>query len=579
MMPQRQRALYVVVFLAFGFTLISLRLVDIMLYRHDRFEAEATQNHWRAIELPPRRGSIVDTTGIELAQTYLLHDIRLDGRNLEHPEEKLTQIAAILQLDAVQLIADFDPKNGYALLKREVDEQTVSRLKELRFRDLIIEPKSKRAYPNGGLAAQIIGFLDNKQRGAMGIERLMEQELRGIPGERLVEIDSRRREIPAFRRKDTAPKDGHQVMLTIDLSIQHAVEEQLDKLMVQHQPRKIYAVVVRPQTGEILAMANRPNFNPNDRESIKPDVTRNFCVTDSVEPGSIFKIVPIAAGINDGIITKHTPIYCENGKFFFAGHFLHDTKPNEVLTVSEVMAKSSNIGIAKIALNLGETRLNDYIRAFGFGKKTNFLVGQGESSGLLRAVEHWSRVDVTRIPIGQGIAATPIQLAMSMAAIANGGKLMQPLLVKQIRDANGRVLKRNLPKMVRRVVTEQTARAVGETLEAVITDGTAKQAKVVGFTAAGKTGTAQKAINGAYSDDKYIASFMGYVPAEDPQFVVLIMVDEPSGETYYGGTVAGPAFSELSRKIAQSLGLVPAVQPRMVETAANPQPEATHETY
>lgn len=579
MMPQRQRALYVVVFLAFGFTLISLRLVDIMLFRHDRFEAEATQNHWRSIELPPRRGSIVDATGIELAQTYLLHDIRLDGRNLENPHETLTQIAAILGLDARELIAGFDPQNGYALLKREVDETTVSRLKNLGLRDIICEPKSKRAYPNGGLASQIIGFLDDKRRGAMGIERLMESELRGTPGERLVEIDSRRREIPAFRRKDTAPENGRQVMLTIDLSIQHAVEEQLDKIVLEFQPKKAYAVVIRPQTGEILAMANRPSFNPNERDSIKPGVTRNFCVTDSVEPGSIFKIVPIAAGINDGLITKHTPIYCENGKFFFAGHYLHDHHPYEVLTVSEVMSNSSNIGIAKIALNLGETRLNDYIRAFGFGRKTHFLEGQGESSGLLRPVSRWSKVDVTRIPIGQGIAATPIQIAMSMAAIANGGKLMQPLLVKQIRDGDGRVIKRYLPRMVRRVVSEQTARTVGETLEAVITEGTAKKAKVLGFTAAGKTGTAQKAVNGGYAEGKYIASFMGYVPVEDPQFVVLLMVDEPSGDRYYGGQVAGPAFSELSRKIAQSLGLVPAAQPQVVETASHPQPEATRETY
>ncbi|MEM1057764.1 MAG: penicillin-binding protein 2 [Verrucomicrobiota bacterium] len=586
MMPQRQRAIYVFVFLAFGFTLVSMRLVNIMLTQHEKFVAEATKNHWRSVELPARRGSIVDANGIELAQSYLLHDVRLDGEILEKPERNLPRVAALLDLPVSDLYAKFDPEDRYLLLKKDVDDDTVEALKALELRALIFEPNYKRAYPNGGLASQLIGFMSHEDKGVLGIEKLMEAQLRGRAGKRLYEKDGRRREIAAFRRRDVPPVDGGEVMLTIDLGIQHAVEEELDRLVVEFQPERIYAVCVRPQTGEILAMASRPSFNPSQRDTIKPALMKNFCVTDSLEPGSIFKIVPIAGALNDGIVTRHTPIYCENGRFFFAGHYLHDSHPIEVATVEEVMHESSNIGIGKITLNHGEERFNYYLRAFGFGEKTNFLAGQGESAGIVRPVDTWARIDVTRIPIGQGVSATPLQLAMSMAVIANGGKLMQPMLVKQIRDAEGNVVKRGLPKMVRRVIKPETARIVAEMLEGVIEEGTGTKARVIGFPAAGKTGTAQKAENGVYADGKYVASFSGFVPVEDPQFVLLIMVDDPKGDVYYGGSVAGPAFSNISRKITQCLGLVPANQPRVVPGGEvpvavqhNPNQEPRHETY
>jgi len=587
MMPQRQRALYVIVFLAFGFTLISLRLVDLMLYKHEKFAAEATKNHFRSVELPARRGSIVDATGIELAQTYLLHDIAVDGKFMKHPEQDLPKVAAILGMPVSEIYARFNSNDAHIELKNEVDEATVSQLKELGLRSLKFTPNYKRSYPNGGLASQIIGFLDHKGNGAMGIEKLMEPQLQGMPGERLYEKDGRRREIAAFRRGDVTPVDGREIALTIDLRIQHAVEEELDRMVVEFQPKKIYAVCIRPQTGEILAMASRPSFDPNLRGTIKPEVTKNLCVTDAPEPGSIFKIVAFAGGINDGTVTKHTPIYCENGRFYFGGHYLHDSHPSEVLTVLEAFAESSNIATAKIAINMGKERFNYYMHAFGFGEKTNFLAGQGESAGQVRPVDTWAPVAISRIPIGQGVGATPLQLAMAMSVIANGGKLMQPLLVKEIRDADGNVVKRYLPRMVRRVISEKTSRDMIELAQAVVDQGTGKKARVTGFTAGGKTGTAQKVIDGAYSNEHYVASFMGFVPAEDPQFVLLLMVDDPQGDTYYGGSVAGPAFANLSRKISQSLGMVPANQPRVVQEGqapvsarnTNPNQEARIETY
>lgn len=557
-MNHRQRALYVIVFLAFGFTLVSLRLVQIMLVDHEKYQDLAINNHLRRIELPPHRGAIVDANFNTLAQTRIINDIFLDCQDLKDPEETLKQIATILELPEEQLLKSYNPETRYLPLRKDVEEKMVMALRELKVRNLIFKETSVRSYPNGSHASHLIGFLGDDNRGASGIEKQMNSYLRGIPGELWIEKDRKGKEIAAYRRKDLQPVDGMQVALTIDLSIQHIIEDQLDKLVQKYQPAGAFVIVMRPRTGEILAMANRPTFDPNERKGAKSEQMRNRCLTDTFEPGSTFKAVSIAAALNEGVVTLGTPIFCENGEFYYGGFTLHDHERYGMLTVKEVIARSSNIGTAKIALMLGQDKLFPYLQAFGFGRASGILARQGESAGILRPLSQWSKVSITRVPMGQGVAATPLQMVTAMSAVANGGALMTPRIVKQVNDSEGRVVEIYSPRMVRQVIAPSTARMMTQSLEDVVSDqGTAQAAAVPGFSVAGKTGTAQKFVNGEYSKEKYVASFIGYLPAENPQFVMLVMVDEPKGKQYYGGQVAAPAFAEMSKKIVQCLNLEP----------------------
>lgn len=558
-----------IVFLSFGFTLVSLRLVQIMLVDHEKYQDLAIENHLRRIELPPHRGAIVDANFNTLAQTRIINDIYLDGQNLKDPDETLRKIAEILELPADQLIRSFNPENRYWPVKKDVEEKMVIALRELKVRNLIFKETSVRSYPNGSHASHVIGFLGDDNRGASGIEKQMNSILRGIPGELWIEKDNKGKEIAAYRRKDLPPVDGMRVSLTIDLAIQHIIEDQLDKLVLKYQPAGAFVIVMRPRTGEILAMANRPTYDPNERRGAKPDQMRNRCLTDTFEPGSTFKAVSIAAALNEGVVSLGTQIFCENGEFYYGGYTLHDHEKYGMMTVREIIAHSSNIGTAKIALNLGQEKLFPYLQAFGFGKPTGILARQGESPGILRPLSQWSKVSITRVPMGQGVAATPMQMITAMSTIANGGALMTPRLIKQVNDSEGRLVEVYSPRMVRQVIAPSTARMMTQSLEDVVSEqGTAAAAEVPGFDVAGKTGTAQKFVNGEYSKEKYVASFIGYLPADNPQFVMLVMVDEPKGKQYYGGQVAAPAFAEMSKKIVQCLNLEPKKESRAGVTQA-----------
>jgi cell division protein FtsI (penicillin-binding protein 3)/stage V sporulation protein D (sporulation-specific penicillin-binding protein) len=562
-MRHRQRALVVIVFLCFGFTLVSLRLVQVMLLEHDKWVEFAVANHLRSIELPPHRGLIVDVNGDTLAQTHVLYDISLDCKLVKNRQEELTKVARVLELSPTMLMKEFDPSKGSWTIKKDVTEEVVERLRGLRLKSLV-PPQKKfvRGYPHGSHASHILGFLGSEGMGVAGVERLAEEHLRGKPGIRWYERNAKLVEIAAFRRIDAPPADGHTVKLTMDLTIQHAIEEGLDKIVAEHRPLNAYAIVMRPKTGEILAMANRPTFDPNDRATFK-NGTSNGCLGDAPEPGSIFKIVALAAGINDGTVEVTTPIFCEHGQFFYGGHVLRDHHPYAVLTSREIMAKSSNIGTVKIALDLGQDRFYQYVRMFGFGSPTRLFPGQGESAGQVRPVNTWERISIARIPIGQGIGVTPLQMANAFCVIANGGKLMEPQIIREITDAKGRVVREFQPKVIRDVLRPEAAAEVTKTLAAVVSKGgTGEAAAIPGFTGAGKTGTAEKAGRGGYEKGKYIASFVGFVPATKPEFVLLVMVDEPNGEKrlYYGGQVAAPAFSEMGQKVAQCLNLVPDVE-------------------
>ena len=424
-----------------------------------------------------------------------------------------------------------------------------------------------RVYPNGSLAAQVLGFVGTDELsvdgqavletfGRDGIELTMNSALSGVPGWRVTEMDRRRQELVSLRDQDVPPRDGYDVVLTIDSVIQHIVETALTNAMAKHTPISITGIVIRPQTGEILAMATLPNFDPNNPGASPADARRDRVVTDIMEPGSTFKIVVVSAALDDGVVHFADTFDCHNGHFAYAGHILHDAEPHGILTTEGIITKSSNIGAAQIGLRLGDDRLYDYARDFGFGQRTGIPL-PGEVPGILHPVRDWSKISIVQIPMGQGVAVTRLQMAMAMSAIANGGRLMQPMLVKRIADRNGDLVAQYDPQMVRQVISPTTARLMVEALETVPTpEGTAPEAALANYTVAGKTGTAQKAGPGGYMPGKYIASFIGFFPADNPRLCISVVMDQPK-EGYYGGQVCAPVFREIAERCASYLNILP----------------------
>jgi cell division protein FtsI/penicillin-binding protein 2 len=373
----------------------------------------------------------------------------------------------------------------------------------------------------------------------------------------VIERDRKGREIRALRKEAIGPRDGFNVVLTIDQVIQSYVEAELAKAMAEFHPKAGVVIVSRPKTGEILAMASYPWFDLNKPGDVPADARRNRCISDVAEPGSTFKIVVCAGALNEGLVTLEDRFDCHNGAWLYGGRILHDAHPYGILRVEEILFKSSNIGAGEIAVQrLKAARLCEYVKRFGFGRKTGILL-PGEVSGIAHPLARWNNLSITRIPMGHEIAATPLQMLMAMNAVANGGKLMKPLIVKGVIAPNGSYIINYQPQQVAQVITPRATLQMTTALRKVPTpDGTAPKAAVNGFDVAGKTGTAQKIENGQYVR-KYYASFIGYLPAADPEISILVSLDEPTGGAYYGGTVSGPVFRGVAEKVAEYLGLHP----------------------
>ncbi|MDX1951566.1 MAG: penicillin-binding protein 2, partial [Verrucomicrobiota bacterium] len=392
--------------------------------------------------------------------------------------------------------------------------------------------------------------------GREGLEATLDSVLTGMYGWRKTEIDSKRRELVAYRDQDFTARPGHHVYLTIDSGVQHIVESELAEVMMRHNPVSASAIVVRPRTGEILAMANLPTFNPNEMESSTPESRRNRIVTDQSEPGSTFKIVVVSAALTEGLISLQDHIHCENGRFVFAGIPLKDDHAYGLITVEDIIAKSSNIGAAKIGIRMGPERLYQYVRNFGFGSRTGILL-PGEVAGTVHQVPKWSKISISRIPMGHEIATTPLQMVMAMAAIANKGVLMKPMIVDRVVDEDGSVIMQHMPQPVRQVVSEPAARMMVQALKsATSTNGTARKAQLDCYTVAGKTGTAQKPINGQYIKGKYFSSYIGFFPADNPELCISVVLDEPK-KGYYGGETASPVFQKIAERSANYLAIPP----------------------
>jgi cell division protein FtsI/penicillin-binding protein 2 len=547
------------------FSIFSFRLVYLQMIKHDEYAGLAAEKHVYKQPIFAERGSILDANNEVLAHNTPVETVVADATHINNRDALIPILHKALDLPVDELTEKLAGDRRYIVLKRELPVADASALKEkLRVQNLrgvYFEKDTTRIYPNGPMLCHVIGFTDFEHRGIQGVEASMEEYLHGQDGYRFIEHNRAGQEIVLYRGQERGPRDGYQVHLTVDLNLQNIVENEIDAAVREYHPQKATIILMRPQTGEILAMANRPNYDLNLRSEAKPEQMKNRAIIDMMEPGSTFKIVSAAAALNERKVRPDTTLFCENGVWNFGGKPLHDHKAYGELSVQDILVKSSNIGAAKLALSVGEQKFYEYIRRFGFGERTGIEL-PGEIPGVIRPPQSWSKISITRIPMGHEVGVTPLQMTVAMATIANGGKLITPRIVKSITTEDGKTITTFTPTVLRQVISPETAAQVGNALRGVVSDrGTAAAAAVPGFTISGKTGTAQKVDpKGGYEHGKYVVSFSGYLPSDHPEFVGLVVLDDAktsNPELNYGGLVAGPIFARIAEKAARYLDLQP----------------------
>ncbi|MBI3414523.1 MAG: penicillin-binding protein 2 [Verrucomicrobia bacterium] len=620
---KQYRLMFVVAFLLGAcFVALAVRLVELQVFRHESLRAQSRAQTTYSFNREPRRGEIRDSRGNLLATSLFVKTVCANPQLVSNRMAEVVKVLApLLKTNEAFLAQRLQPRivrtnergalvfSESSVLKRKVRQEEWAqitnaigrltfgyereklgraltsaekeKLSELRTRMIFAEPQEDqlRLYPRQSLAAHVLGFLDEDGRGASGIERVFDKDMTGVRGWRESGKNSRNMEQVEFRASDIEPQAGLNVVLTIDEQVQNIVESELAEAMIQHTPVSASCVVVRPKTGRILAMASLPAFDPAQPGKSNLANLNNRVIADVAEPGSTFKIVVVAGALEENLISLEDRFDCEMGKFVFAGQTLHDAGHHfGVLSVEDIVAKSSNIGAAKIGIKLGPERLYSYIRAFGFGAATGIDL-RGEVNGISYPPAKWSKLSISRIPMGQGIATTPLQMTMAMCAIANGGKLMRPMMVDHLEDEQRNVRRRFEPQIIRQVISETTSRRMVTALKAVVaTNGTALGAKLDYFTVAGKTGTAQKSEGGRYVEGKYFSSFIGFFPADDPELCIAVMLDDPKNG-YYGGKIVAPIFKDIAERAANYLNIHPDTAPEAkLEIAERSARNATRNT-
>jgi cell division protein FtsI/penicillin-binding protein 2 len=619
---QRLAGLAVLLCVAFGG--LAYRLVDLQILRHEELSLKAQQNTEREFLLQPRRGDILDIKGNLLATSALVKTVCADPTLLGNRRPEVAHcLAPLLELNEARLAESLMPRvrqnarsetvtNLCVVLKRKVPVETWEKIHSamarltfgvdekglkpaersfyhnLRAKAVYAQDDQLRIYPNQTLAAHVLGFATAEDRevndtpiseicGRDGIERSLDAKLRGVPGWRLTETDRQKRELVTLREQDVEPRNGLNVVLTIDSVIQHILESALAEAMEKHSPLSVSGLVIRPRTGEVLAMATLPDFDPNHPADAPLEARRNRVISDIAEPGSTFKVVVVAGALNDGTVRLHDVFDCEHGHFFYAGRPLRDHESYGPLSVEQIITHSSNIGAAKVSIKMGEQRLYEYICEFGFGANTGIpLPGEVSAWSFVPSpkkstkVAQWSKVSIAQIPMGQGLCVTRLQMTLAVCAIANHGWLMRPMLVDRLEDGDHSVVAKYSPQRVRQVISEPAAKLMVQALKTVVgPEGTAPKAALEHYTAAGKTGTAQKAENGVYVHDKYFSSFIGFFPADNPELCISVMLDEPDRKKgYYGGQIAAPVFKQIAERAANYLN----IRPEDGEAPSPPEP-------
>ena len=498
--------------------------------------------------LSSRRGTIYDRNRVEFAFSLDVDSLYARPRLIQNKKDAAQKMCSILGISRDKILSIIQSQQSFVWVKRKITPEQSEKIKELKISGLGFTKEAQRFYPHKELAGQLLGFVGVDSQGLEGVEREFDKQIRGTSGYLLVNRDALGRDLFPEGIKKVDSLRGYNLVLTIDKNIQYIVEKELQAAVTAARARSGLAVVIDPRTGEILASAVAPAFNPN-QGSAPGDIWKNRAITDVFEPGSTFKPFVVGSALEEGVVKPEDIYDCENGSYHMGGKIIHDAHPHGLLSVTEVIKYSSNIGASKIAQHLGRERFYNYICKFGFSRETGIEL-PGEVSGYIPHASQWREINLGTISFGQGVSVTALQMASAYSAIANGGLLMRPYLVKKIQEENGTVIQEAAPTIIRRVISDQSARLLREMLKTVTEDGgTGQKACVEGFEVAGKTGTAQKiAANGKGYSDKCVSSFVGFIPAQDPKLTIVVVIDEPKGVTY-GGVVAAPAFSKMAQQI------------------------------
>lgn len=536
--------------------LLAVRLFCVQLGAAKPLSKLASDQYKTFSRLLPRRGMIYDRNLRELAVSINLDSVFIDPALVEDRQSAANKLSEVLEEDPDVILKKLNNDKRFAWLARRIDARAANDIKRLSIKGIGFIKEPKRVYPNDTLASHVLGFVGLDDEGLEGIELLYDDYLTGTVGWIYSIRDAKKREVHGYEYREIPSADGNDVVLTIDSVVQSFAENALDSTFKKYNAKGGMIVVMDPYTGDILALANRPTFNPNKIGDSSVEARRNRVICDFFEPGSSFKIVTATAVIEEDVIGMDDEIYCENGEFKWSKHIYHDHKPHEWLKFKDIIKHSSNIGTMKSALKVGSKRLYRYIKRFGFGKKTGIDL-PGEVEGIIRPTNKWSKLSLCSISMGQEVTVTAIQLACALSSVANGGFYVKPRIIAKVQDKTGYVIKKFEPRKLHRVMSVEASQKVRGILRGVVEKGTGTRAEVKGYSPAGKTGTAQKVEeDGRYSHRKFMSSFIGFLPYDDPKFVVVVLMDEPRPQ-YYGGTVCAPVFKKVAEQLMRYYKIEP----------------------
>jgi len=553
--PSRARRYVLLLVMLCGFAVVLFRLVSLQVLQAAELTAKADRQHQKTVSLEGARGTVVDRHGKVLAMNMEVPSVFGIPTALESPAKTARSLSPVLHVRTDELEKKLRQDRSFVWLARKLDPEQGHRLEHMPMEGIGLVMEGRRFYPKGPLLAHVLGFAGMDGEGLEGIERRYESQLHGEKRVVILQRDAMGRTVFPKGQAEQVPAAGHSLVITVDEVIQYIAEKEVEEAVTKAHAKSGTVIVLDPQTGAVLALAISPRFDPNAVASLTADRWRNRALTDTYEPGSTMKALVAAAALEEKVMKPSTMLYGENGRMTIANTVIHDHEKLGWMTFAQVIQKSSNIGAAKTGMALGDQRLYRYLQAFGFGQKTEIDL-PGEVGGMVKHPREWGRRSLASISMGQEIGVTPIQMVSAVAALANGGVLMKPYVVSEVRDAQGKALRQILPQVKRRVVSPETARTVTSILEGVVTDGTGAKAAIPGFRVAGKTGTAQKIDprTGAYSSTLFVGSFVGFVPADNPRLAMIVVIDEPQGESW-GGTVAAPVFRRVGEQVLNYLGV------------------------
>lgn len=598
----KKRLLALLIIFATAFAGLTGRLAFIQIVNSSEYQKKAMEQWTRDVKIPSKRGIIYDRNGKSLAISATAYEIIVRPAEVKDKEAVSSALAEALQMDKAAILEKISKRQDSVTIKKKVDSEVVKSLREKELKGVIYNEDSKRFYPQRNFASYVLGFTSIDNLGQDGVEKTFDKYLNGFPGRNIKMTDAHGQELPDSESKYYEPQDGLNLVLTIDEVIQHFAEKAVENAYIEQKAKRVTAIVMEPKTGDILAMAIKGDYDNNDPrkipdslldkwDTLTPDqqynemfkVWRNPAVSDTYEPGSTFKIITTAAGLEEKVVTPEDKFYC-SGYVTIAGKRLKCWRSNNP-HLSESFVKgvqnSCNPVFIEVGQRLGEDRFYKYIKAFGFGDPTNIKL-PGEAAGLVMTPARMGPVELATVSFGQGIAVTPMQLITAICASINDGYLMEPRIAKKLVDNDGNTVHEFKPKVVRQVISKETSALVREILESVVSEGTGKSAYIPGYKVGGKTGTAQKAENGRYVQGKYVASFVGFAPANDPKIAVLVVIDEPGGFSHFGGQIASPVVKSIISDTLRYLDVKPQYTQAELELMEKPLvkvPELRNMTY